>query len=62
MRESVIFDRPTKNKEIKCVDACTIDANIEQTTLKTAKFAANHSSAIAKDFAFSSFLCFQKLK
>ena len=30
-------------KEIKCVDACAIDAKIEQTTLNlTAKYAANY--------------------
>ena len=30
------------NEEIKCVDTCAIDAKIEQTTLKRAKFAANY--------------------
>ena len=43
-----------QKKEIKCVDACTIDANIEQTTLKTAKFAATIIKLISqKNFAFS---------
>ena len=30
------------NNEIKCVDAGTFDANIEQIMLKTAKFATNY--------------------
>ena len=30
------------NEEIKCVDTCAIDAKIELTTLKRAKFAANY--------------------
>ena len=37
-----IPNRHPSNREIRCVDACTIDVNIEQITLKTAKFAANY--------------------
>ena len=32
----------SSNNENKCVEACTIDPNIEQTTVKTPKFAANY--------------------
>ena len=47
LSENVIFDTKTKNthpsnKEIKCIDAFTTDANIEETTLKTSISAANY--------------------
>ena len=36
-----IPNKHPSDKEIKFVDICAIDAKTEQTTLKTAKFAAN---------------------
>ena len=58
-----IPNKHPSNKKIKCVDYCTIDANIEQTTLKRAKFAATIIKLISqKNSAFPSILHFQKLK
>ena len=41
------------NKEIKCIDACAIDAKIIANNAKTAKFAATYQSDMTKNPFFS---------